>query len=263
MTTVRDIMNYLEQIAPLKYQMDYDNAGLLTGSAGMQVSKVLVSLDCTEEIVEEAVQKSANVILSHHPIIFKGLKQLIGKNYIERTVIKAIKNDIALLAWHTNLDSVMSNGVNQMIARRLGLSDIEILDPYEGMPEVGSGMIGKLNQTMLRSEFFEYVKESMELNILKCTKGGPEKIEHVAICGGSGSFLIPAAKKRGADVFITGDIKYHDFFDGENEMTLIDIGHYESEKYTIDLLHSILQKKFSTFAVLKTGLNTNPVEFYQ
>ncbi len=263
MATVKELFDYLNHVAPLGLQMDYDNSGLLTGNLEMEIEGVLVSLDCTEEIIDEALRKNCNVVVCHHPIIFKGLKRLTGANYVERTVIKAIKQDIAILAWHTNLDSVLINGVNSQIAGRLGLQKLQILQPAGENPEIGSGMIGELPQAMSRKDFFAHLAEKMELKTFKYTKGGPEHFQKVALCGGSGSFLIKAAKKEGADIYLTGDVKYHEFFDGEQKLCILDIGHYESEKYTIQLIHTLISQKFSTFASQRTTQNTNPIEFYQ
>ncbi|HKK88919.1 MAG TPA: Nif3-like dinuclear metal center hexameric protein [Saprospiraceae bacterium] len=263
MATVKELYDYLDFIAPLRLQMNYDNAGLLTGRPDIEIEGVLVSLDCTEDIIDEAVRKDCNVVVCHHPIIFKGLKQLTGDNYVERTVIKAIKQDVCIMAWHTNLDSVLINGVNSQIAERLNLQKPQILQPAGEDPEIGSGMIGELPQAMNRKDFFAYLAQKMELKTFKYTKGGPEYFKKVALCGGAGSFLINAAQKADADIYLTGDVKYHEFFDGEQDLCILDIGHYESEKYTIELMYTLISQKFSTFALQMTEQNTNPIEFYQ
>lgn len=263
MATIQELHDFLDAQAPLRLQMDYDNAGLLTGHPRQEIMGVLVSLDCTEDIIEEAVKTNCNVVVCHHPIIFRGLKRLTGSNYVERTVIKAIKNDIAILAWHTNLDSVLHHGVNSKIAERLGLQHLQILVPVEEDPQIGSGVIGDLPRKMSRNEFFDHLAECMELKTFKYTRGGSADFQKVALCGGAGSFLIEAAKKAGADIYLTGDVKYHEFFDGEQDLCIADIGHYESEKYTIELLHALISEKFSTFALRMTEQNTNPIEFYQ
>ncbi len=262
---VQQVYQHLESIAPLMLQNSYDNSGLICGSLENEVKGIMISLDCTEEIIDEALANDCNVVLAHHPIWFGPMKSLTGANYVERTIIKAIKNDINIMAWHTNLDNVLENGVNSIVAEKLGLSNVEVLLPMvteEDSRITGSGLIGELPAAMERLEFFEYLKNRMELNQLKYTKNGPKSCRRVAVCGGAGSFLIDTAIKKQADIFITGDLKYHEFFDGENFCTLVDIGHYESEKYTIDLLHSILTKKFSTFAILKTNTITNPIDYY-
>lgn len=359
-----DIMQELELIAPSHYQEAYDNAGLIVGDASAECTGIVVSLDAIEEVVDEAITKKYNLIVTHHPIIFSGLKKLTGKNYVERTILKAIKNDIAIYAIHTNLDNV-KKGVNNKIAEKIGLQNLQILQPKENIlkklivltpldkaedlrkalftagaghlgkysecsfntegtgtfkPEagaepyvgkigkrheeneikievifpgylehkilnamieahpyeevaydiialenshsdVGSGMIGEMDQSLDENVFFEKIKAAFNLKVIKHTNLSGRKIKKVAICGGAGSFLISAAISNNADVYITSDIKYHEFFDAE-KMLLMDIGHYESEQYTIDLLYDILREKFPNFAVQKTEVNTNPVKYF-
>ena len=362
---IKDIINFLETIAPSSLQEDYDNAGLITGNAKDSCSGALISLDCTEAIVQEAIEKNCNLIITHHPIVFKGLKKLNGSNYVERTIIKAIKNDIAIYAIHTNLDNVLA-GVNGKIAEMLCLQNVSILspkkdilkklivfvpkeneeklgealfaagagnignysecsftttgigtfkpgenaDPFSGnigvrnideevkievifpgwlqnniikvmkdnhpyeevaydvynldnyYQEVGSGIIGQLTQPINETEFLEYLAKVFKLKIIKHTALKNLPCKKIAVCGGAGSFLINRAKAAGADVYITSDIKYHEFFDADAQMLLVDIGHYESEQFTIELLVDLLSNKFPNFAVQKTGLNTNPVQYF-
>ena len=362
---IKDIISHLETFAPTSLQEDYDNAGLLTGNINMVCSAALISLDCTEEIVQEAIDKNCNLIIAHHPIIFKGLKKINGKNYVERTIIKAIKNDIAIYAIHTNLDNVLL-GVNGRIAEMLGLENVEILSPKKGLlkklvvfvpkknadnllnalftagagnignysecsfstegtgtftpgensrPETGSignketlseikieviypywqeakilqtitanhpyeevahdiynldnayqgtgsGIIGELNVPIDEEVFLQTVAKIFNVKVLKHTKMLDKPCKKIAICGGSGNFLINAAKAAKADIYITSDIKYHEFFEADGKILLADIGHYESEQFTIDLLFDILSNKFPNFALLKTGVNTNPVEYF-
>ena len=262
---IRHLTNYLESIAPLHYQMSYDNSGLLTGHPDQQITGVLIALDCLESIIDEAAEKHCNVVVAHHPILFSGKKRLIGSDYIERTIIKAIKNDIAIYAIHTNLDAVLVNGVNTEIAHRLMLSDLKILSPdpmlnVEGT--AGAGIIGTLPEPMATRDFLAFLKSSMDLKVIKHTKIIADKVHRIAICGGAGYFLLEAAKSTNADVYITSDIKYHQFFDADESITLVDIGHYESERFTIDLLYRLITEKFSTFAALKTEVNTNPVFYF-
>jgi len=260
---IREVTSYLETIAPLHLQESYDNAGLLVGDADQEVKGVLVTLDSTEEVVSEAIEQGCNLIVAHHPIIFGGLRRLTGQSYIDRTVTKAIKNDIALYAIHTNLDNVLQNGVNQEIGQRLGLGEMQILSPKkeEGYPEgaVGSGLIGTLPQPMDPSAFKAHLKEKMNLAVIKHTRFLGKKIARVALCGGSGRFLLNQALLREADVFISSDFKYHEYFDANGQITICDIGHYESERYTIELLERLLREKFSTFALCCTKVNTNPI----
>ncbi len=260
---VQSVITHLEKIAPLSYQESYDNAGLITGDPSWEVKGVLTSLDATEAIVEEAIQRNCNLIVAHHPIVFKGLKKITGANYVERTIIKAIKSDIAIYAIHTNLDNVLYKGVNAKIAERLSLQDVEILAPKSMVnQEVGSGVWGHLPKPMPSIDFLAYLKSQMKVGIIRHTELIKKQIERVAICGGSGSFLLPFAKEKKADIYITADFKYHEFFDADKEIIIADIGHYESEQFTIDLLYEIISETFSTFAVYKTEVNTNPVKYY-
>ncbi|MEM7551086.1 MAG: Nif3-like dinuclear metal center hexameric protein [Bacteroidota bacterium] len=366
MTKIKDVINHLEYIAPKAYQKSYDNSGLLVGDASEEVTGIIISLDCIEAVVDEAIENGCNLIVSHHPIIFKGLKQLTGANYIERTVLKAIKNGISLYAIHTNLDSVM-NGVNFKISEKIGLNKLKMLGskegslskivtfvpkdhldgvlesmsevgagkisnydfcsfqtegdgtfrpnerskpfignageiektsevklemvfpsyrqsaiinalrashPYEEVafdiiklentnPDVGIGMVGELDKPMKTQDFLKHLKESMDLNVIKYTNLQKDIIKRVAVCGGSGSFLLQKARAAEADAFVSSDFKYHEFFDGENEILIADIGHYESEVFTKDLLQQHLSEKFPNIALRLTGVDTNPVNYFK
>jgi dinuclear metal center YbgI/SA1388 family protein len=359
------LIKHLESIAPLSYQEDYDNAGLLVGSEDQEVNSALVSLDCTEAIVDEAIAKGCDLIISHHPIVFKGLKKLNGKNYVERVILKAIKHGIALYASHTNLDSV-PKGVNKVICDRLGIKNPVILNPKSGilkklvtfcptahaealktalfaagageisnysecsfssvgtgtfkgnldtnpfvgtpglrhlegehrievvfkrqderklllalfethpyeevaydiygldnkLGNVGSGMIGWLGQELDGNEFLELVKNNMQAKVIRHTALLPGKIKKVAVCGGSGSFLLKNAIAAGADAFVTADFKYHEFFDSEQKLMITDIGHFETEQFTSNLLIDIIREKFPNFAIRLTEHNTNPINYY-
>ena len=260
---VSDITDYLEMIAPIHLQEGYDNAGLITGRPDWEVDGVLVSLDTTPEIIEEAIKLNCNVIVAHHPIVFRGLKQITGKNYVERTIIAAIKNDIAIYAIHTNLDNVYHSGVNQKIASTLSLINTRILAPKERLaPEIGSGIIGELSKPMDPYSFLSMIKEKMKAQCIRYTAIVKDQIQTVAICGGSGSFLTSVAKDQSADIYITADVKYHEFFDADGEIIIADIGHYESEQYTIDLLAELLNSNFSNFAAHLTNQNTNPIKYF-
>lgn len=361
---IREICQQMEAWAPLAWQESYDNSGLLVGDSSTEVKGVLISLDCTEEVVEEAIKKGCNLIISHHPIVFSGLKRITGANYVERTVIKAIQNNIVLYACHTNLDHA-PKGVSYHLATKLGIrgkvlkpmrdalkalqyyvpasheqvlrealhaagagnigeysscsftqeglgrfqpsaeanphtgsanilsevnedkvemifpahlessitSALKAAHPYEEVAysiysldnswqDVGSGYVGTLEKALDPAEFLSFVKNRLGLKTLKHTALPAGPIAKVAVCGGAGSFLIKEAVKQGCDAYITSDIKYHEFFDAENQCLLIDVGHYESEVMIIDAIHDYLSKKFSTFAVLlKSETNTNPVFF--
>ena len=243
-------------------QESYDNAGLIVGNESTKVSGVIISLDCTEAIVDEAIDKKCNLVIAHHPIVFKGLKRFNGSNYRERTIIKAIKNDIAIFAIHTNLDNVRYKGVNTKIANRLGLINCQILDPKDDEGLVGAGMLGALPKPIGFDGLLKLVKEKMDLRTFKYTRAVKPEVQSIAVCGGSGSFLLHKAIAAKADVFITSDFKYHEFFDANDQIVIIDIGHYQSERFTIDLLYDLISDKFSTFAAHCTKINTNPVKYF-
>jgi len=356
---------YLESLAPLAYQEEFDNSGLIVGRLEQDVHQALISLDCTEAVVDEAIDTNCQVIISHHPIVFRGLKKFNSKTYVERVVEKAIRNDIAIYAIHTNLDNIMT-GVNARICETLGLQNCRILapkhnllkklityvpvnhadevrnalfeagagnignysecsfnaegsgtfkgngnaDPYVGEPgirhteneirietvypatleskilmalvlahpyeevaydlytltnqhqQVGSGMIGELDAAMEAEAFLYHIKESMHAHVIRHTAFTGRPIKKVAVCGGAGGFLLKHAIAAGADIFITADYKYHEFFDAEGQLIIADIGHFESEQFTQQLLYEIIRKKFTTFALRLTEVNTNPVKYF-
>lgn len=260
---IRDIITYLETIAPRHLQESYDNAGLITGNLNTQVTGVLFCLDSTEDIIDEAISKNCNLVIAHHPIIFRGLKSLQGRNYVERTIIKAIKQDIAIYAIHTNLDNVLHHGVNERIAQQLKLLNIEILAAKNKEDlSIGSGVIGTLDSPLDCGDFLKKLKTQMKVECIRHTSFINRPIHKVAICGGSGSFLLSQAIAVKADVFVSADFKYHEFFDAEDKIMIADIGHYESEQYTIDLLYELVTNKFTNFAAYCTNLVTNPINYY-
>jgi len=263
---LQEIIHYLQQVAPLRFQESYDNAGLLVGHPSMPVNGIMVSLDATPAVVDDAISQGCNLIVSHHPIIFKGIKQFQSDYYVHETVIKAIKHDIALYAIHTNLDNVLQDGVNQKIAQKIGLTDIDILKPHKNDPlentyRVGAGALGTHAEGLNGSDFIRHVKDAMSLKVVKHTAILDSPIKRVAVCGGSGSFLLPDAIAAGADAYISADFKYHEYFDANDQILILDIGHYESEYYTIELLSELISKKFPTFAPRYTDVVTNPI-FY-
>jgi dinuclear metal center YbgI/SA1388 family protein len=273
--TFSQITSYLESIAPLNFQESYDNSGLLVGNPNTEITGILVSLDTIEAVIEEAKAKNCNLIVAHHPIIFKGLQRLTGKNYIERTVIKAIQEGIGIYAIHTNLDNVQ-NGVNAKISEKIGLINTQILSPKNNIfhqtdtenQKVGSGMIGELSEAISATAFLANLKSKMNLPLIKHTNleffkdKTNKKIKKIAVCGGAGSFLLQEAIKQEADFFITGDYKYHEFFDAEDKIVICDIGHYESEVFTKDLLVDFLKNQFLDIKIQACKTNTNPVEYY-
>lgn len=263
---VSDLVDFLHSVAPNNFQEEYDNSGLLVGNYDDVITSVLVSLDVTESVLEEAIELGTNVIVSHHPIIFSGLKRLTKSNYVQRIVQKAIKHDINLFAIHTNLDNVYHNGVNTFIANRLALINVDILKPKADLmyneAKIGAGIIGELKNPMEEKAFLAYLKEKMEVNCIKYTALQQKPISRVAVCGGSGRFLLNDAIKQNSDIFISSDFKYHEFFDADNQIVIADIGHFESEQFTIRMLHEILTNKFNNFASHYTKVNTNPVNYF-
>jgi dinuclear metal center YbgI/SA1388 family protein len=363
-TTVSDLLETLHVWAPPSLQESYDNSGLLVGEPNTAIQGVLVALDMTEEVVAEAASRGCNVIVAHHPIIFSGLKRLTGANYVERTVMAALRAGIALIAVHTNLDAVQT-GVNAEIGKRLGLKNLQILRPVKGRlkklviftpesaleavreavfaagagqignydacsfqtsgmgtfragvgaepyvgemgalhresevrlevvvpdydlarvtramraahpyeevaydvlalenswSEVGSGMMGELPEAMPLLQFLEHVKVQLHVPSLKYTQPVNKTVQKIAFCGGSGSFLLPDAKASGADLFLTSDLKYHQFFDADGQIVLVDIGHYENEQFTNVLIVEKIKQKFTNFAIRLAETNTNPINY--
>lgn len=262
MTKIHHILSILEAVAPPHLQESYDNAGLIVGDPDAAVKGVLFCLDSTEAVVDEALSLGCNLVVAHHPIVFRGLKRLNGANYIERTVIKAVQQNVAIYAIHTNLDNVHRQGVNAKIAEKLGLSGTRILAPKTGADaEIGAGLIGQLSKPMEEQTFLEHVKRAMQTDCVRYTALRGKPVSTVAVCGGAGSFLLPDAIRAGADAFVSADFKYHEFFDAEGKLVIADIGHYESEQFTIELLYEIIREKLPTFALHLTKQSTNPVYY--
>ncbi|NLO71086.1 MAG: Nif3-like dinuclear metal center hexameric protein [Porphyromonadaceae bacterium] len=363
--TVSEVTSIIEEVAPLALQENYDNAGLLIGEKSMKVSGVLISIDVTESVIDEAIQNNCNLIISHHPLIFRGLKRITGTDYIQRCVIKSIKNDIAIYAAHTNIDNV-KNGVNGKIADKIGLINRQILQPksdfllklvtfvphehvekvqkalfsagagqigdYDSCsfnldgtgtfragdnanpfvgnknelhlePEtrievilpkhlknkvvaslihnhpyeepafdifplmntwdtVGIGMVGELEKEMDEIQFLDHLKKVFSLKTVRHTPLSGRKIKKVSLCGGSGSEFLRLGIAHKADVYVSGDFKYHEFFDAECQILIADIGHYESEQFTKDVFYEIITKKIPNFAVRISDVNTNPINYY-
>lgn len=362
---VKDILQILYATAPLSWQENYDNSGLLVGNPESEVHKILVCLDVTEAVVEEAIKKDCQLIISHHPLIFHGIKKLTPSGFVEKSVIKAIKADVAIAAMHTNLDN-SAEGVNKKISDKLGLVGAKILQPVKGklkklvtfcpvayhekvreamlnagaghigaydscsfnsegkgtfragdnsnpfvgsigeihqenewrietiVPDhllaevinamtrahpyeevaydiyplensfttVGSGMIGNLEKGLTETELLQLTAKTFGINFLRHSPFTEKVIKRVAVCGGSGAFLLQAAKAAQADAFITSDIKYHDFFEAEHSLLLIDAGHYETEQFTKELIADLLRKKIPNFAVLFSEVHTNAVGYF-
>ena len=256
---VRDIIQVIESFAPLSIQEKWDNSGLCIGSQDAEVTSVLLGLDCTPELVDEAIECGADMIVTHHPLIFSGLKKINSEDPVGEAVVKAIRAGIAVYAAHTNADKVIE-GVSGAMAARLSLTDVEVLD--EDGEGTGLGAVGNLPEPMDASDLITYVKEKFGLKVMKTSRPLTEKISRVALCGGSGGSLIGAALRSGAQLYISGDISYHNFFTPKGFM-LMDIGHYESEKEIVDILFSLIKKNFPTFAVRITqNINSNPIYYF-
>ena len=247
--TIATIIEFLDAELHPEYQEDYDNAGFLLGNPEAECNGVLVAVDVTDAVIEEAREKGANLIVTHHPMIFGGVKRITPKDATGRHIIKLIKNDMAVYAAHTNLDN-LKDGVNGILAQVLGLTECHILRQMAGQPspEVGAGMVGSLPYPMPTQAFLEQVKVCLGLPILRVSDMASPVVSRVAICGGAGSFLIGDAIRQNADIYLTGDMKYHDFQRAEGRITLVDIGHFESEQFSKELIYSIISKKFSNFA---------------
>jgi len=261
MTTIQEVVDHLHSLAPAELQEPYDNAGLIVGQGHVQCTGVITCLDSTEAVIDEAIAKGCNLVVAHHPIVFAGLKRFNGDTYIQRVVMKAIANEVAIFAIHTNLDNVL-HGVNGKIAEQIGLQDVTILAPKDpAVPNIGSGIIGSMSSAMPALEFLKHLKNTMAVNVVKYTDVPTHDVQTIAVCGGSGGFLLGAAIGAGADVFVTADYKYHEYFDADGNIVIADIGHYESEQFTTNLLQEIISRKFSTFAAHCTEVRTNPVKY--
>ena len=247
--TIATIIDYLDAELHPEYQEEYDNAGFLLGDPRQECQGVMVAVDVTDAVIEEACEKGANLIVAHHPMIFGSVKHITPNDATGRFIIKLIKNDIAVYAAHTNLDN-MKDGVNGILAQVLGLTDCHILRQMAGQPsaEVGAGMVGSLPFPMPTEAFLEQVKVCLGLPMLRVSEIAKPVVSRVAICGGAGNFLIGDAIRQGVDIYLTGDMKYHDFQRAEGCITVADIGHFESEQFSKELIYSIISKKFSNFA---------------
>jgi dinuclear metal center YbgI/SA1388 family protein len=260
--TVKDILTCITEIAPLHWQESYDNAGLQVGDLNAEAYKALICLDITEAIVDEAIAKKCELIVSHHPLIFRGLKHLTPETYIERAVSKAVKPDIAMISMHTNLDNSYL-GVSRVLADRLGLKNLHLLQPSESEPEVcGAGMIGEFDTAMEEKDFLQLVAETIGSPCLRHSVLTGRKVKKVALCGGSGSPFMPDALRQKVDAYLTADIKYHDFFVPEGNILLVDGGHFETEQFTKELIVELIMKKFPTFAAEIAETKTNSVHYF-
>ena len=255
------IIAALEQFAPLSLQDGFDNAGWQIGlTEDADASGALLCLDVTEDVLEEAAAKRCNLVVSHHPLLFHPLKRITGEDYVQRCAMRAIRMGIGLYAAHTNLDNA-PGGVNAVMAGRLGLVDCRPLQPKEGVEGAGSGLVGRLPQPMPTVAFLQRVREAFAVPCVRHNAWQGGVVERVALCGGAGAFLIPDAANCQADAFITGEIGYHRFFGWEQQLLLAEIGHYESEQFTVNLLERIIRQAAPDVPVFRTGTQTNPIAY--
>lgn len=262
MIKVKDIAKAIEDFAPKELQEAYDNTGLQVGDPEMNVSAVLLCLDVTEEIMAEARRRQCNMIVSHHPLLFSGLKQITGADPTQRIVAEALRHDIAIYASHTNLDSAFE-GVSYELAHMLGLTGVHPLDPHADHPETGLGVIGDISPTP-KLEFLRKVKETFNIPHLRYSAVSPQLVmRRVAICGGSGASLIKTAIRAGADALLTGDLKYHDFTSFGHAMVLADIGHYESELCTKRIFSRIIRQALPDCVVYFAESESNPIAYIE
>ncbi|MBQ2096935.1 MAG: Nif3-like dinuclear metal center hexameric protein [Bacteroidales bacterium] len=257
-----EIIHFLDNEFHPEYQENYDNSGFLLGNPDTEYTGALVAIDLTPDVIHEAVSLHANLIVTHHPFIFSGIKRITPANTIGSMIFSLIQNNIAVYAAHTNLDN-LSNGVNGILAFQLGLTDCHILRPMSetSSPDIGAGMIGNLPYPIPVSAFIDHVKACLGLPFLRVSDLASPAVSRVAICGGSGSFLIDDAIRQHADIYLTGDIKYHDFQRAEGRITIADIGHYESEQFAKQLFYSVISKKFSNFACFISQQGRNFVNY--
>lgn len=259
MVSVGDICKALEQIAPSALSEDFDNTGLLVGDPSREVDRILVCHDALEAVIDEAIALNASMIVCFHPIIFKGLKTITPENYVSRSVLKAIEHKVSIYALHTRFDKVMG-GVSDLMAKALNLTDVQVLVPEED--HTGFGRIGNLPEALSASAFLALIAKTFETPMVRHSAFIEKNIHRVAVLGGSGAFAIQNAKALGADAYISADFKYHDFFQGEANFLLADVGHYESERFTKNAIAQKLREKFPNFAVTLSEIKTNPVKYY-
>ena len=258
-----EVVSALERFAPLPLQADYDNAGLQVGLTEAELSGALLCLDVTEPIVDEAIRLGCNLIVAHHPLIFRKLSCISNQNYVQRTVMKAIQNHITIVAMHTNMDSA-KGGVNYKIAEKLGLQNLSFIGKEQIVDGVtgGEGIIGTFAEGLAADDFISLLKRVFEVECVQANQLLRRPIKRVALCGGSGAFLLSEALHAGADAFVTGEMGYHDFFDMEQRIQLAVIGHYQSEQFTSEIFKEIIQKEFPEAHCCITSINTNPIIYF-
>ena len=256
----KQVFDALEQYAPLPLQDGYDNAGLQIGlTEEQEVTGALLCLDVTEAVIDEAERMGCNLIVAHHPLLFRGLKQITGQSYVERCVIKAIQKGIGIYAAHTNLDNA-EGGVNYRIAEKIGLENLSFLDAKSGL-SAGAGVVGELPVAEDERDFLVRLKGLFGIQCIRHNRLSGRKIRRVALCGGAGGFLLSQAIAQGADAFLTGEMRYHDYFGHEGDLLITEMGHYESEQYTMEIFAEVLEKHFPELKIVKTSHNTNPINY--
>ena len=256
-----DIQYVLEDWSPISNAEDFDNVGLLVGDSSAIIEKALITLDTTQNILDEAINQNCNLIITFHPFLYKGDESLKSEEYVDEIIIKALKHNINIYAIHTNLDN-NPKGVSFQIAKRLGLKNLEIMIKKDEKENIGMGMIGDLEIEKTETDFLNFLKDKMEISNLRHSNLLGNNIKRIGVLGGSGSFGIEEALNKNIDCYVTADLKYHDFFKSNNKMLLVDIGHYESEKYTKELILNYLNKKIPKFACVIAKSRTNPVNYY-
>lgn len=261
MITLGAIIDAIEDFAPLRHQESYDNSGLLLGDRTLVISSAVLCLDINEEVIEEAIELGSNLIISHHPLVFSGIKRFSNNDYVSRVLQRAIKKDIAIYCCHTNIDSVF-NGVSFRIGERLGLTNMRILIPKIEDSNVGLGVIGDLSEDVDTVSFIADVANKLDCKMIRHSDIERKEVKVVAVCGGSGASFISNAISAGADIYLSSDFKYHDFFLEKSCMTIADIGHFEGEKYTLDIFYDIISKKIANFAIHCTKKGKNPINYF-
>ncbi len=258
---IKEVIAALERFAPLPLQEGFDNAGLQLGlTEAWEVSGALLCLDVTENVLDEAIRKGCNLIVSHHPLIFHKLASISGSNFVERIVMRAIENHVAIVSMHTNMDNARG-GVNFKIAEKLGLRDVDFFVRKEGA-DAGSGVIGTLPQPMAAAEFIRLLKERFGVACVMTNELLQRPVSRVAICGGAGGFLLGDAEKAGADAFVTGEMHYHDYFDHEQKIQICVIGHYQSEQFTNEIFRDIIERECPGVRCCMTETCTNPILYF-
>lgn len=258
---IKDITDVIERFAPLAYQESYDNAGLIVGRPDDEVRQALLAVDVTDEVLDEAEREGCDLVITHHPIVFHPLKRFNSADMVQRCVERAIRRGIALYACHTNLDSA-PGGMSWRLAALLGIGELSVLQPSEGDPRAGFGVVGELPEPLPTVEFLRRIQQRLGVKVVRHSDLVSEQVRRIALCTGAGASLMADARRAGADLYVTADLKYNDFMFPDGEFVVADIGHFESEYCAIELLFEVLSKNLITFAVRKSGCSRNPVNYF-